>query len=172
MVTPPWGYECAAGIGAKMACPDREIWVMVGDGNYLMMNNEITTSIQEGIKYNIIILNNNGFGSIGALSQSVGSQRFGTRYQYRDPQTQLLTGGNLPVDFVMNAKSLGARVLEATDIPSLKMAIEEAKKQTQTTVIVIETDLFKGNSRLCMVGSSGCGSLRNGHSPRCLQGVC
>ncbi len=61
------GYECAAGIGAKMACPDREIFVMVGDGNYLMMNNEIVTAIQEGIKVTIILLNNNGFGSIGGI---------------------------------------------------------------------------------------------------------
>jgi 3D-(3,5/4)-trihydroxycyclohexane-1,2-dione acylhydrolase (decyclizing) len=138
------GYECAAGIGAKLACPDREIWVMVGDGNYLMMNSEIITSIQEGIKYNIILLNNNGFGSIGALSQSVGSQRFGTRYQFRDPQTGMLTAGNLPVDYVQNANSLGAHVIEATDIPSLKRALSEAKEQTKTTVIVIETDLYKG----------------------------
>ena len=138
------GYECAAGIGARLAAPDREIWVMVGDGNYLMMNNEIVTSIQEGIKYNIILLNNNGFGSIGALSQSVGSQRFGTRYQYRDPKTGLLTAGNLPVDFAQNARSLGAHVIEATDIPSLKTALTEAKRQTKTTVIVIETDLLKG----------------------------
>ena len=77
------GYECAAGIGAKMACPDREIYVMVGDGNYLMMNNEIVTAIQEGIKFTIILLNNNGFGSIGGLSQSIGSQRFGTKYRYQ-----------------------------------------------------------------------------------------
>jgi len=138
------GYECAAGIGAKLACPDREIWVMVGDGNYLMMNSEIITSIQEGIKYNIILLNNNGFGSIGALSQSVGSQRFGTRYQFRDQQTGMLTAGNLPVDYVQNASSLGAHVIEATDIPSLKRALAEAKEQTKTTVIVIETDLYKG----------------------------
>lgn len=138
------GYECAAGIGAKLACPDREIWVMVGDGNYLMMNSEIITSIQEGIKYNIILLNNNGFGSIGALSQSVGSQRFGTRYQFRDQQTGMLTAGNLPVDYVQNARSLGAHVIEATDIPSLKRALAEAKEQTKTTVIVIETDLYKG----------------------------
>jgi 3D-(3,5/4)-trihydroxycyclohexane-1,2-dione acylhydrolase (decyclizing) len=138
------GYECAAGIGAKLACPDREIWVMVGDGNYLMMNSEIITSIQEGIKYNIILLNNNGFGSIGALSQSVGSQRFGTRYQFRDKQTGMLTAGNLPVDYVQNASSLGAHVIEATDIPSLKRALAEAKEQTKTTVIVIETDLYKG----------------------------
>jgi len=138
------GYECAAGIGAKLACPDREIWVMVGDGNYLMMNNEMITSIQEGVKYNIILLNNNGFGSIGALSQSVGSQRFGTRYQFRDQEAGTLSAGNLPVDFVQNARSLGAHVIEATDIPSLKAAMTEAKLQTKTTVIVIETDLFKG----------------------------
>jgi len=138
------GYECAAGMGAKMACPDREIWVMVGDGNYLMMNNEIVTAIQEGIKYNIVLLNNNGFGSIGALSQSVGSQRFGTRYQFRDQQTGRLSAGNLPVDYVQNARSLGAHVIGATDIASLKAALAEAKQQTKTTVIVIETDLFKG----------------------------
>ena len=98
------GYECAAGIGAKMACPDREIYVMVGDGNYLMMNNEIVTAIQEGIKFTIILLNNNGFGSIGALSQSIGSQRFGTKYRYRDKKTGLLTGDTLPVDFAQNAQ--------------------------------------------------------------------
>lgn len=138
------GYECAAGIGAKLACPDREIWVMVGDGNYLMMNNEIVTAIQEGIKYNIILLNNNGFGSIGALSQSVGSQRFGTRYQFRDQETGTLTAGNLPVDYVQNARSLGAHVIEATDMESFNQALAEAKQQTKTTVIVIETDLFKG----------------------------
>lgn len=140
------GYECSAGIGAKIAAPDREIWVMVGDGNYLMMNNEIVTAIQEGIKYNIIILNNSGYGSIGALSQSVGSQRFGTKYRYRDPETGQLTGEEIPVDYAQNARSLGAHVIEATDINSLKEALEEAKKQTKTTVITINTDLYKGIS--------------------------
>jgi 3D-(3,5/4)-trihydroxycyclohexane-1,2-dione acylhydrolase (decyclizing) len=138
------GYECAAGIGAKMACPDREIYVMVGDGNYLMMNNEIVTAIQEGIKVIIILLNNNGFGSIGALSQSIGSQRFGTKYRYRDSKTGLLTGETLPVNFAQNARSLGAHVIEATDIDSLKNALKEAGDQTVTTVITIETDLYKG----------------------------
>jgi 3D-(3,5/4)-trihydroxycyclohexane-1,2-dione acylhydrolase (decyclizing) len=138
------GYECAAGIGAKMACPDREIFVMVGDGNYLMMNNEIVTAIQEGIKITIILLNNNGFGSIGALSESIGSQRFGTKYRYRDKKTGLLTGDTLPVNFGQNARSLGAHVIEADDIKSLKNALTEAKKQTVTTVITIETDLCKG----------------------------
>jgi 3D-(3,5/4)-trihydroxycyclohexane-1,2-dione acylhydrolase (decyclizing) len=138
------GYECAAGIGAKLACPDREIFVMVGDGNYLMMNNEIVTAIQEGIRFTIILLNNNGFGSIGALSQSIGSQRFGTRYRYRNEQTGHLNGDNLPVDFAQNARSLGAHVIETHDISSLKSALAEAKKQTITTVITIETDLYKG----------------------------
>jgi len=138
------GYECAAGIGAKMACPDREIFVMVGDGNYLMMNNEIVTAIQEGIRYTIILLDNRGFGSIGGLSQSIGSQRFGTKYRYRDEKTGLLTGEMLPVNFAENARSLGAHVIEASDIGSLKKALEEAKKQSVTTVITIETDLCKG----------------------------
>jgi len=138
------GYECAAGIGAKMAAPDRDIYVMVGDGNYLMMNNEIVTAIQEGIKVTIILLNNNGFGSIGNLSESVGSQRFGTRYRYRDNDSGQLSGEMLPVNFALNAQSLGACVFEAHDIESLKNALAEAKKQTATTVITIETDLYKG----------------------------
>lgn len=138
------GYELAAGLGAKLACPDREIYVMIGDGNYLMMNSEIVTAIQEGIKFNIILLNNNGFASIGGLSQSIGSQRFGTKYRYRDEETGLLTGDILPVDFAQNARSLGAHVIEAHDIKSLKAALEEAKAQEQTTVITIETSLTKG----------------------------
>ena len=138
------GYELAAGIGAKMACPDREIYVMVGDGNYLMMNNEIVTAIQEGIKFTVILLNNNGFASIGGLSQSIGSQRFGTKYRYRDETTGLLTGDMLPVDFAQNARSLGAHVIETHDIGALKAALAEAKLQKRTTVITIETDLNKG----------------------------
>jgi len=137
------GYECAAGIGAAMAYPDRQIWVMVGDGNYLMMNSEIVTSIQEGIKFNIILLNNDGFQSIGGLSESLGCQRFGTKYRYREEQSGMLSGTTLPVDFAGNARSLGAYVIEATDIPSLSKAMVEAKKQTRTTVITIDTDLYK-----------------------------
>jgi 3D-(3,5/4)-trihydroxycyclohexane-1,2-dione acylhydrolase (decyclizing) len=138
------GYECAAGIGAKMACPDREIFVMVGDGNYLMMNNEIVTAIQEGIKVIIILLDNHGYGSIGGLSESIGSKRFGTKYRYRDDKTGQLSGEKLPVDFAQNARSLGAHVIEASDITSLKDAINEAVNQSITTVITVETDLYKG----------------------------
>ena len=138
------GYEIAAGLGAKMACPEREIYVMVGDGNYLMNNHEIITAIQEGVKITIILLNNNGFGSIGALSQSLGSKRFGTKYRFRNKETGQIDGDILPVDFVQNAKSIGANVLEATDINSLNESLKKAKASDKTTLIYIETDLEKG----------------------------
>jgi 3D-(3,5/4)-trihydroxycyclohexane-1,2-dione acylhydrolase (decyclizing) len=138
------GYEIAAGLGAKMACPEREIYVMVGDGNYLMNNHEIITAVQERVKMIVILLDNHGFKSIGSLSESVGSQRFGTQYRYRSEKTGYLDGENLPVDFAMNARSLGARVIEATTIQSLNRALREAKAADTTTVIVIETDGVKG----------------------------
>ena len=138
------GYECAAGIGAKLANPEREIWVMVGDGNYLMMNSDIITAIQEGVKYNIVLINNNGFGSIGNLSQTIGSQRFGTKYRYRDTATGQLTGEILPVNLAENARSLGAEVIEAKDLPSLKKALVQVKNNERTTVVVVETELTKG----------------------------
>src|SRR5690606_14444263 len=109
------GYEIAAGLGAKMADPSRDVYVICGDGGYLMNNHEIITAIQEGIKYTILLLNNNGFASIGGLSESIGGERFGTRYQYREKETGQLTGDFLPVDLVKNAQSLGANVMVATD---------------------------------------------------------
>ena len=137
------GYEVAGGLGAKMAAPDREVYVMVGDGNYLMMGEEIITSVQEGHKMIIVLLNNNGFASIGGLSESIGSKRFGTKYRFRNVKSGQLDGDVLPVDFAGNARSLGAHVIECTDIPSLRFALEEAKKQPQTTVITIETDIMQ-----------------------------
>jgi 3D-(3,5/4)-trihydroxycyclohexane-1,2-dione acylhydrolase (decyclizing) len=134
------GYEVAGGLGTKMADPEREIYVMVGDGSYLMMAQEIVTSIQEGYKLTIIVIDNHGFASIGGLSQSVGSQGFGTRYRYRDPESGQLGGEYLPVDFAANARSLGAYVIEANNLTTFRKALEEAKEQTRTTVITIETD--------------------------------
>ncbi len=138
------GYEIAGGLGAKMADPGREIYVMVGDGSYLMMAQELITAIQEGIKLTVVLLNNHGFGSIGGLSEYVGSQRFGTQYRYRQDDTGQLDGDRLPVDLAANARSLGAHVIECTDIQSVREALKAAKEQTQTTVIYVETDLFKG----------------------------
>ncbi len=134
------GYEIAGGLGVKMAAPDREVYVMVGDGSYLMMNSEIVTSIQEGHKLTIVLVDNHGFSSIGGLSQSVGSGGFGTHYRYRNAESGQLDGGLLPVDFVSNARSLGAHAIQASDLASLKTALVEARKQDRTTVVVIETD--------------------------------
>ncbi|MCH8876935.1 MAG: 3D-(3,5/4)-trihydroxycyclohexane-1,2-dione acylhydrolase (decyclizing) [Chloroflexi bacterium] len=134
------GYEIAGGLGVKMAAPEREVYVMVGDGSYLMMNSEIVTSIQEGYKLTIVLINNHGYSSIGGLSESVGSAGFGTRYRYRNPDTGQLDGEKLPVDFAANARSLGAAVFEVGDLPELVAALAQAKKQDHTTVISVETD--------------------------------
>jgi len=133
------GYEISGGLGAKMACPDREIYVILGDGGYLMMPSEIVTSLQERYKLTIILIDNNGFASIGGLSKSIGGEGFGTKYAYRDKQTGQLDGDPLPVDLAMNAESLGARVLKASDIASFNQALEEASKEERTTVIHINT---------------------------------
>jgi hypothetical protein len=86
------GYEIAGGLGVRMACPDRDVFVMVGDGSYLMMATELVTAVQEGIKLIVVLVQNHGFASIGALSESLGSQRFGTRYRYRSTATGRLDG--------------------------------------------------------------------------------
>jgi 3D-(3,5/4)-trihydroxycyclohexane-1,2-dione acylhydrolase (decyclizing) len=134
------GYEIAGGLGAKMAAPDREVFVLVGDGSYLMMAQEIVTAVSEGIKLNVVLVQNQGFGSIGALSESLGSQRFGTRYRYRDPSSGLLDGDVLPVDLAANAASLGADVIRTATVKEFTAALEQARASDRTTVIYIETD--------------------------------
>lgn len=135
------GYEIAGGLGVKMAAPDREVYVMIGDGSWLMMTSELVTAIQEGYKLTVVMLNNHGFQSIGGLSRAIGSGGFGTRYRFRNAKTAQLDGAPVPVDYAANARSLGAHVISARDIPELKAALVEALNQTQTTVIVIETSL-------------------------------
>jgi 3D-(3,5/4)-trihydroxycyclohexane-1,2-dione acylhydrolase (decyclizing) len=134
------GYEIAGGLGIKMADPDREVFVMVGDGSYLMMAQEIVTAVQEGIKLTIVLVQNHGFASIGELSESLGSQRFGTAYRARNPETGRLDGDTLPVDLAANAASLGARVLDATTIAEFESALREAKAAASTTVVQVHTD--------------------------------
>lgn len=137
------GYEIAAGLGAKLAAPEREIYVICGDGGYLMNNHEIVTAIQEGIRFTIVLINNDGYASIGGLSESIGSDRFGTKYRYRDEQSGQLSGEVLPVDLAKNAESLGAIVFKATDAASLEAALKKAKEQTRLTVVYIETHLHR-----------------------------
>lgn len=131
------GYEIAGGLGAKMAHPDREIYVLVGDGSYLMMAQEIVTSIQEGYKLNVVLVDNHGFSSIGGLSQSCGNDGMGTQYRFRSGDTY--KGDLLPVDFVANAASLGAWTKRARTAEELKSALCEARQQKHTAVVVIET---------------------------------
>ncbi len=132
------GYEIAGGLGVKMAAPDREVYVMVGDGSYLMMAQEIHTSIQEGVKLNIVLLDNHGFSSIGALSESCGSCGFGTHYRFR--KDGKLEGSTVNVDFVANAASLGAAASRVRTLDELRQALVAARATPRTTVTVIEVD--------------------------------
>jgi 3D-(3,5/4)-trihydroxycyclohexane-1,2-dione acylhydrolase (decyclizing) len=133
------GYEIAGGLGIKMADPAREVYVLVGDGSYLMMAQEIVTSIQEGHKLNIIVVDNHGFSSIGGLSRSCGSGGFGTEYRYRSNGD--LAGDVLPIDFVSNAASLGAIAVRATTREELRDAVVAMRSHPRTSVVVIEVDL-------------------------------
>ncbi|MFD5293624.1 3D-(3,5/4)-trihydroxycyclohexane-1,2-dione acylhydrolase (decyclizing) [Streptomyces mutabilis] len=139
------GYEVAAGVGAKMADPSREVVVLVGDGSYLMMAQEIVTMVSEGLKVIVVLVQNHGFASIGSLSESLGSQRFGTKYRYRNGDSGLLDGEVLPVDLAANAASLGADVLHAASVDEFRTAMEKAKAADRTTVVHVETDLYGPN---------------------------
>ena len=133
------GYEIAGGLGIKMADPDREVYVLVGDGSYLMMAQEIVTSIQEGYKLNVIVVDNHGFSSIGGLSRSCGSGGFGTEYRYR--RNGELAGETLPIDFVANASSLGAVAVRAKTREELAEAVVTMRSHPRTSVVVIEVDI-------------------------------
>jgi 3D-(3,5/4)-trihydroxycyclohexane-1,2-dione acylhydrolase (decyclizing) len=142
------GYEIAGGLGAKMAAPEREVYVLVGDGSYLMMNSEIVTSLQEGYKLIIVLLDNQGFKSIGALSRSLGQGGFGTRYTY--PREGVLPGDEagaqlevLPVDLAANARSLGAHVIECRAYDEFVAALAGARATERTTVIYIQNDRYE-----------------------------
>jgi 3D-(3,5/4)-trihydroxycyclohexane-1,2-dione acylhydrolase (decyclizing) len=141
------GYEIAGGLGAKMAAPDREVIVMVGDGSYLMLSSEIATSVQEGYKLTIVLLDNSGFKSIGALSRSLGQDGFGTRFIF--PQNDVLAGDSedhvqtLPLDLAANARSLGAHVIECETYEDFTAALEAARRIDRTTVIYICNDRYE-----------------------------
>lgn len=137
------GYEIAGGLGIKMADPSRDVYVMVGDGSYLMLAQEIITSIQEDYKLIIVLVNNEGHSSIGGLSRATGVQGFATRFRYRDEESGELSGDFLPVDLAANAASLGAKVIEATTLQSLKAALHEAREAPQTTVVKIDVDYYE-----------------------------
>jgi 3D-(3,5/4)-trihydroxycyclohexane-1,2-dione acylhydrolase (decyclizing) len=131
------GYEISGGMGVKMAAPNRNVYVMVGDGSYLMMAQEIVTAAQEGIKLIVVVLDNHGFSSIGGLSRACGNRGMGTEYRYR--RNGKLEGDSIPVDFVANAQSLGAHAVRAKTRDDLRNALREAGQRPGTSVVVIET---------------------------------
>ena len=123
------GYEIAGGLGVKMADPSREVFVMVGDGSYLMMAQEIVTSIQEGFKLIVVLLDSHGYASIGGLSRSIGSGGFGTQFDHK-----------VPVDLAANAESLGAVVYRPADRAAFDAALRAARAADRTAVIYAEVD--------------------------------
>ncbi|HSL25748.1 MAG TPA: 3D-(3,5/4)-trihydroxycyclohexane-1,2-dione acylhydrolase (decyclizing) [Acidimicrobiia bacterium] len=133
------GYEIPGGMGVKLAAPDREVFVMVGDGSYLMMPSEIATAVQEGVKLIIVLVENRGFASVGALSRRLGMDGFGTAYRFRSESGEL-DGAELPIDLAANAASLGARVIKAATLAQLRDALEAAKASPTTTVVHVMTD--------------------------------
>ncbi len=120
------GYEIAGALGAKMAAPEREVFALVGDGSYLMLSEALVTSIELEAKLTVVLVDNQGYASIGGLSSSLGSEGFGTKYP--------------PTDLATNAESLGAHVIRAQALSDLRAALEEARGVGRTVVIHVETD--------------------------------
>jgi 3D-(3,5/4)-trihydroxycyclohexane-1,2-dione acylhydrolase (decyclizing) len=128
------GYEIAGGLGVKLACPDREVIVMVGDGSYLMMNSEIATSVMLGVKLTIVVLDNRGFGCINRLQRATGGESFNNLLEHTKHET-------LPaIDFAAHAASLGAAARKVAGLAELEAALRNARKADRTTVVVIDTD--------------------------------
>ncbi len=154
------GYEIAGGLGIKMAEPEREVYVMVGDGSYLMMNSDLITSIQEGYKLTVVLMDNTGFRSIGSLSRSLGQEGFGTRYIYPGQIEATHRNGEsfnglptdepgydvnpLPVDLATNAESLGCHVIRCQSVGDVVQALQDAKAVDRTTVIYVPNDRYLG----------------------------
>ena len=139
------GYEIAGGLGVSRGAPDRDVIVMVGDGSYLMLHTELVTAVAEGVKIIVVLIQNHGYASIGHLSETVGSERFGTLYRRLDPETLDFEGGEvLPVDLAMNARSYGVDVIEVEPGPSavadLSAAVTAAKASSTTTLIHVNSD--------------------------------
>src|SRR5918996_167670 len=141
------GYEIPGAMGVKLAAPERKVFAMVGDGSYLMLPGELATAVAERIPIVVVLVDNHGYASIGALSRSLGSAGFGTHYRSRDGR-QLLDDAPLseplPVDLAANAESLGARLIRTRTIDELRTALEEARGASGPVVLHIEVDRYEG----------------------------
>lgn len=131
------GYEVCAALGAKLACPSQEVYAMCGDGAFLMLHSELVTSLQEGKKINVLLFDNCGFGCINNLQMGNGIGNLATEFRYRDERGGL-GGGLIPVNYAMVAAGYGCKTYTATDLKELKAALEDAKRQTVSTLIDIK----------------------------------
>jgi 3D-(3,5/4)-trihydroxycyclohexane-1,2-dione acylhydrolase (decyclizing) len=141
------GYEIPGGIGVKLAAPEREVYVLVGDGSYLMLPGELVTAVAERVPIVIVLVDNHGYASIGALSRSVGSGGFGTLYRFSDNGSVPVDPAStevLPIDLAANAGSLGARVVRTRTIDELRAGLASARGADGPVVIHIETDRYHG----------------------------
>ncbi|CAN7221788.1 3D-(3,5/4)-trihydroxycyclohexane-1,2-dione acylhydrolase (decyclizing) [Rhizobium rhizogenes] len=128
------GYEIAGGLGTKMACPEKDVIVMVGDGSYMMLNSEIATSVMLGLKLNIVLLDNRGYGCINRLQMETGGANFNNLL--KDSYYEVMP----EIDFRAHAESMGAIAVKVASIAELEQAIEASKKNDRTSVFVIDTD--------------------------------
>lgn len=131
------GYEVCAALGAKLACPSQEVYAMCGDGAFLMLHSELVTSLQEGKKINVLLFDNCGFGCINNLQMGNGIGNLATEFRYRDERGSL-GGGLIPVNYAMVAAGYGCKTYTATDLKELKAALEDAKRQSVSTLIDIK----------------------------------
>jgi len=132
------GYEVNAALGVKMAAPEREVYALVGDGSYMMLHSELATSIQERRKVNVVLLDNMAFGCINNLQMGNGMGSFGTEFRYRNPETGLLDGDFVPVDFAMSAAAYGCKTYKVTTVDELEAALADARQQSVSTLIDIK----------------------------------
>ncbi len=129
------GYEIAGGLGIKMAEPERDVIVMVGDGSYMMMNSELATAVGMGVKITVVITDNRGYGCINRLQMGTGGAEFNNLYAHTNVSP-------MAIDFAAHAAAMGARSTKVSSIAELETALDSAREATQTTVIVIDTDPY------------------------------
>jgi 3D-(3,5/4)-trihydroxycyclohexane-1,2-dione acylhydrolase (decyclizing) len=134
------GYEIPGGIGVKLAEPERDVVVMIGDGTYLMMNSEIVTAVSEGITLTIVIIDNHGYQCILGLQRICGVSDFGNELRFRDPKSGLLNGEYVPIDFVKHAEAMGAHAVLAKTAAEITAALKDAKHRKGVSVVLIPVD--------------------------------
>ncbi|MBR2417351.1 MAG: 3D-(3,5/4)-trihydroxycyclohexane-1,2-dione acylhydrolase (decyclizing), partial [Clostridia bacterium] len=132
------GYEICGALGAKLACPDKEVYSMVGDGSFLMLHSELYTAVQEDKKINVMLFDNTGWGCIENLQNNQGTDTFGTRFTRRNEESGLLDGELIYTDYAKIAEGYGCKAYRVTNAEELYAALEDSKKQTVSTLFDIK----------------------------------